>query len=101
MEKTDQKTIRTRIAPSPTGPLHIGTARTALFNYQFAKKHGGAFVLRVEDTDLERSAKEFEQNIIQYLSWLGIIWDEGVGKEGLYKPYRQSERISLYKGYIE
>jgi len=85
------KKIRVRIAPSPTGPLHIGTARTALFNYLFAKKHKGLFILRIEDTDLERSDPKFEQDIIENLKWLDIKWDEF---------YKQSERIETYKKYL-
>jgi len=81
-----------RIAPSPTGYLHIGTARTALFNWLFARHHGGKFVLRIEDTDLERSDKKYEKDIIEGLEWLGISWDEG--------PYRQSERLDTYEKYI-
>jgi nondiscriminating glutamyl-tRNA synthetase len=89
-------TVRVRMAPSPTGPLHIGTARTALFNYLFAKKNQGVFVLRIEDTDLERSDKKFEKEIVDGLRWLGILWDEGVETGGDYAPYRQSERIAVY-----
>jgi len=85
--------IRTRFAPSPTGFLHVGSARTALFNYLFAKKYQGIFVLRIEDTDRERSKPEFEENIIEGLKWLGIEWDEG--------PYRQSERRNIYAKYLE
>ncbi|MDO8430192.1 MAG: glutamate--tRNA ligase [bacterium] len=84
--------VRVRIAPSPTGYLHIGTARTALFNLLFAKKMGGKFILRIEDTDLERSEKRFEEDIIQSLKWLGLDWDEG--------PYRQSERLDIYEKYL-
>lgn len=84
--------IKTRIAPSPTGKLHIGTARSALFNYLFAKKQKGIFVLRIEDTDKARSKKEFEDDILEELRWLGIKWDEF---------YRQSERMGMYKKYIE
>ena len=93
--------VRTRIAPSPTGQLHIGTARTALFNYLFAKKHEGSFILRIEDTDKERSTPEFEKDIINGLKWLGLIWDEGPETEGKYGPYRQSQRIDIYKKYLE
>ena len=82
MEKREK--IRVRIAPSPTGNLHIGTARTALFNWLFAKKNGGEFILRIEDTDIERSAKEYEDDIIAGLKWLGLDWDGPI--------YRQSER---------
>jgi len=95
------KNIRVRIAPSPTGPLHIGTARSALFNYLFAKNNGGKFILRVEDTDIERSDPKWEKEIIQYLKWLGIKYDEGPDKTGEYGPYRQSERIKTYRQYLE
>lgn len=93
--------IRTRIAPSPTGFLHIGTARTALFNYLFAKKMGGAFVLRIEDTDLERSDKKFEKDIFEGLAWLGIHADESPEKEGPSVFYRQSERTKDYTDAIQ
>lgn len=93
--------VRTRIAPSPTGYLHIGTARTALFNYLYAKKHGGAFVLRIEDTDLERSDTVFETDIFESLDWLGIIPDESPARGGPHAPYRQSERIASYTPYLE
>ncbi len=93
--------IRTRYAPSPTGPLHIGGAHTALFNYLFARKHGGKFIVRIEDTDLERSDKKYEKEIFEGLAWLGIDADESPEKGGPHKPYRQSERTVLYKKYIE
>lgn len=97
--------VRTRIAPSPTGPLHVGTARTALFNYLFTKKHGGTFVLRIEDTDLERSDPKYEKEILDSLQWLGIDYDEGPEQptihRGEYGPYRQSERLESYKKYLE
>jgi nondiscriminating glutamyl-tRNA synthetase len=93
--------IRVRMAPSPTGLLHIGTVRTALFNYLFAKKYGGTFVLRVEDTDIERSKDEYEKDILDGLRWLGINWDEGVDEGGEYGPYRQKERTHIYAKYIE
>ncbi len=86
------KEIRTRFAPSPTGVLHVGGARTALFNYLFARQNGGEFVLRIEDTDKERSKKEYEDDILNGLKWLGIEWDEF---------YRQSERGEIYKKYIQ
>jgi nondiscriminating glutamyl-tRNA synthetase len=94
--------VRVRIAPSPTGPLHIGTARTALFNYLFARHTGGTFVLRLEDTDVERSTGAFEQDILDGLRWLGLGWDEGPGlagepDHGPYGPYRQMERLARYK----
>lgn len=93
--------VRVRFAPSPTGPLHIGGARSALFNYFFAKGLGGKLILRIEDTDLERSSKESEKNILDALRWLGITWDEGPGMGGEYGPYRQTERLSLYQKYAE
>jgi len=94
--------IRVRIAPSPTGPLHIGTARTALFNYLFARRHGGTFVLRLEDTDLARSAIAYEKDILDGLHWLGLRWDEGPDVAGgpdigPYAPYRQSRRLAYYR----
>ncbi|MDP1629003.1 MAG: glutamate--tRNA ligase family protein, partial [bacterium] len=92
--------VRVRFAPSPTGLMHIGTARTALFNYLFAKKYQGTFVLRIEDTDLERSERKFEKDIIEGLKWLGILWDEGIEIGGDYAPYRQSERAATYAKYI-
>lgn len=91
---------RVRFAPSPTGYLHIGGARTALFNYLFARHNGGVFVLRIEDTDTERSRKEFEDDIIAGLRWLGIEWDEGPDCGGPYGPYRQSVRSSMYERYL-
>lgn len=93
--------IRVRIAPAPTGLLHIGLARTALFNYLFAKKSKGIFILRIEDTDIERSKPEFEKDILENLKWLGIEWDEGPDIGGPYGPYRQSERLEIYQKYLE
>ena len=122
--------MRTRFAPSPTGPLHMGNARTALFNYLFAKKEGGVFVLRIEDTDKERSSPEWEADLLENLRWLGLEWDEGPscekgvncfapgqrdGREdvakgdlnapgkytGEFEPYRQSERTGIYKQYLQ
>jgi len=92
---------RVRIAPSPTGPLHIGTARTALFNYLFARHLGGTFILRMEDTDQARSTLEFERDILEHLHWLGLEWDEGpaaggLAERGLFGPYRQMARLPLY-----
>lgn len=100
------KNPRLRIAPSPTGPLHIGTARTALFNYLLARKYDGKFIIRIEDTDKDRSDKKWERDILKGLKWLGIEWDEGPllekeGYKGEYGPYRQSERGKIYKKYIE
>jgi glutamyl-tRNA synthetase len=94
-------TVRVRFAPSPTGYLHIGGARTAIYNYLFAKANDGKFILRVEDTDQDRSKKEFEQSQLSDLSWLGIQHDEGPDCSGEYGPYRQSERISLYQEYAK
>ena len=91
--------VRVRIAPSPTGPFHIGTARTALFNLLFARRHGGTYIVRVEDTDTARSTKEFEADILAGLAWLGLVADEGVvadGERGDRGPYRQSERSERY-----
>ncbi len=92
MNTTLDKKIVVRMAPSPTGNLHIGTARATLFNYLFAKKYGGTFILRSEDTDKERSKKEYEDNIIEGLHWLGLMWDEF---------YRQSERTAIYVSYVQ
>ncbi|RTY95881.1 glutamate--tRNA ligase [Flavobacterium sp. GT3R68] len=95
------KQVRVRFAPSPTGPLHIGGVRTALFNYLFAKKHGGVFFLRVEDTDQNRFVPGAESYIMEALEWLGISPDETVGKNEKFGPYRQSERKPLYKQYAD
>ncbi|MCX7760732.1 MAG: glutamate--tRNA ligase [Hydrogenothermaceae bacterium] len=92
---------RVRFAPSPTGYLHLGNARTALFNYLFAKHEGSTFILRIEDTDLERSKKEYEEMLIEDLKWLGIEWDEGPDRGGKYGPYRQSERLDIYHKYVD
>ncbi|MCP4883649.1 MAG: glutamate--tRNA ligase, partial [Flavobacteriales bacterium] len=95
------KQVRVRFAPSPTGPLHIGGVRTALFNYLFAKKHHGTFILRIEDTDQNRYVANAEQYIVDALNWSNIPFDEGPGKEGDFGPYRQSERKDLYKKYAD
>src|SRR3989454_8580790 len=89
--------FRVRFAPSPTGYVHVGNARTALFNWLFARGHGGAFVLRIEDTDVERSEARYEEQLRDDLEWLGFDWDEGPDKGGPYAPYRQSERLDLYR----
>ncbi|WP_017651157.1 glutamate--tRNA ligase [Fortiea contorta] len=86
-------TVRVRIAPSPTGNLHIGTARTAVFNWLFARRHGGKFIVRIEDTDLERSRPEYTENILEGLRWLGLNWDEG--------PFFQSQRLHMYTAAVE
>ena len=93
--------VRVRFAPAPTGLLHIGNARTALFNFLFAKRNQGTFILRIEDTDLERSTDTSIDRIIEDLEWLGISWDEGPDRDGPDGPYRQSQRISLYRQFAE
>ncbi len=95
------KKIRVRFAPSPTGALHLGGVRTALFNYLFALKHQGDFLLRIEDTDQTRYVKGAEEYIIESLRWCGIEYNEGVGKEGNFGPYRQSDRKEIYKQYAD
>ena len=92
---------RLRFAPSPTGYLHIGGVRTALFNWLWARKTGGSFILRIEDTDQERSTDESRKVILDSLDWLGIDWDEGPNKGGAFGPYTQMERLSLYKEKAE
>ncbi|WP_427977348.1 glutamate--tRNA ligase [Agarivorans sp.] len=94
-------TVRTRVAPSPTGDPHVGTAYIALFNYCFAKQHGGEFILRIEDTDQARSSRESEQAIYDSLKWIGLTWDEGPDCGGEHGPYRQSERSDIYKKYAQ
>jgi len=98
---SSQNEVRARFSPSPTGNLHVGLARTALFNYLFTRKIQGRFILRIEDTDVERSDKSFEIDIIDGLKWLGIDWDEGPDIGGKYGPYRQSERTEIYAKYLE
>ena len=93
--------VRTRIAPSPTGAPHVGTAYMALFNFAFAKKHNGKMILRIEDTDQSRSSKESEEAILSSLNWLGLQWDEGPDCGGDFGPYRQSERLDLYKDSVQ
>lgn len=93
------KKPKVRFAPSPTGPLHIGGARSALFNYLYMAHYGGEMVLRIEDTDLERSRREYEEEIIESLSWLGLTWTEGVDSGGENGPYRQTERLDIYRQY--
>ncbi|WP_396217756.1 glutamate--tRNA ligase [Flavobacterium sp.] len=95
------KPVRVRFAPSPTGPLHIGGVRTALFNYLFAKKHGGTFYIRIEDTDQTRFVAEAEDYIFEALEWLGISPDETIGKNEKFGPYRQSDRKEMYKQYAD
>ena len=96
-----ERRVRVRFAPSPTGALHIGGVRTALYNYLFAQKNGGDFLLRIEDTDQGRFVPGAEEYIIESLKWLGIIADEGIGfGDGPYAPYRQSERKPIYREYV-
>src|SRR6186713_3215068 len=92
----DKAPVRLRFAPSPTGYLHVGGARTALFNWLFARRHGGTFVLRIEDTDVARSQPEMVTGILDGLRWLGIDWDEGPEVGGPHAPYFQSERLDRY-----
>lgn len=96
-----ERKVRVRFAPSPTGPLHIGGVRTALYNYLFARQHGGEFVFRIEDTDTQRFVPGAEEYIIESFRWLGIQFDEGVSFGGNHGPYRQSERREIYKEYVE
>ena len=100
MNMADSK-VRVRFAPSPTGPLHIGGVRTALYNYLFAKQHGGSLILRIEDTDSTRYVPGAEEYIIESFQWLGIKFDEGVSIGGDYGPYRQSERRKIYRRYVD
>nr|MBA3888632.1 glutamate--tRNA ligase [Acidobacteriota bacterium] len=91
--------MRVRFAPSPSGQLHVGNARTALFNWLLAHGQEGTFILRIEDTDTERSTRESEASILEDLRWLGLDWDEGPDVGGQHGPYRQSERLHLYASY--
>ena len=93
--------VRVRVAPSPTGDPHVGTAYQAVFNHVFARQQGGAFVLRIEDTDQARSTRESEDAILESLRWLGITWDEGPDVGGEHGPYRQSERLPLYREHAD
>ena len=96
-----ERKVRVRFAPSPTGALHIGGVRTALYNYLFARQHGGDLIFRIEDTDSQRFVPGAEDYIIEALTWLGIKFDEGVSFGGNYGPYRQSERREIYKKYVD
>jgi nondiscriminating glutamyl-tRNA synthetase len=93
--------VRVRYAPSPTGHLHIGNARTALFNYLFARNQNGKFIVRIEDTDLKRNVVGGEENQLKYMDWLGIEWEESIDKGGDYGPYRQTERLELYRAHYQ
>ena len=101
MSNNDNKRVRVRIAPSPTGDPHVGTAYIGLFNYAFAKHNGGDFILRIEDTDRTRFSGDSEQQIFDAMKWLGLNYDEGPDVGGEAGPYRQSERFSIYKDYAE
>ncbi|MEY3901398.1 MAG: hypothetical protein RL189_704, partial [Pseudomonadota bacterium] len=101
MTTSNTRPVRVRIAPSPTGDPHIGTAYIALFNYVFAKKHGGKFIVRIEDTDQTRFRKDSEGMILDCLRWVGLTWDEGPDVGGPHAPYRQSERTQLYREYAQ
>ena len=98
---TSSRPVRTRIAPSPTGFPHVGTAYIALFNLAFAKAHGGEFILRIEDTDQTRSTEQSEKMILDALRWVGLDWAEGPDIGGPHAPYRQSERSDIYKKHAE
>ena len=97
----DAPAVRVRFAPSPTGWLHVGGARTAYFNWLYARKHRGAFILRIEDTDADRSSDASERGVLDDLRWLGLSWDEGGDTGGAFGPYRQSERLGLYRAHVE
>ncbi len=96
-----ERKVRVRFAPSPTGPLHIGGVRTALYNYLFARQHGGDLIFRIEDTDSTRFVPGAEDYIVEAFDWLGIKFDEGVSFGGEHGPYRQSERRDIYKKYVD
>ena len=96
----EDSAVRVRFAPSPTGFLHIGSARTALFNWLFARHHGGTFILRIDDTDEQRSTEESMREIFNSLTWLGLDWDEGTTVGGAHAPYVQSERREIYEKYV-
>lgn len=93
--------VRVRFAPSPTGLLHVGNVRTALFNWLFARHHGGSFILRIEDTDAERSRPKYEKQLMDDFRWLGLQWDESVDRQGEFGPYRQSDRFRIYQKYAQ
>jgi len=100
-KKIETKAIRVRFAPSPTGPLHIGGSRTALFNFLYAKKNHGQFILRIEDTDTKRSEQKWTEEIISELKWLGVDWNEGPDIGGDFGPYKQSQRLDIYEKYLK
>ena len=100
-DSVDQQPVRVRIAPSPTGDPHVGTAYMSLFNLAFARQQGGQFILRIEDTDRARYVADSEQQVFDTLHWLGLDWDEGPDKGGPFAPYRQSERSEIYRVHVE
>src|SRR5699024_133894 len=100
-EKIMWKEVSVRYAPSTKGDLHIGNARTALFNYLYARHHDGKFIIRTEDTDVNRNVEGGEESQFEFLKWLGIEWDEGADIGGDYGPYRQMERLDIYQKYID
>src|SRR5208283_4469404 len=95
------QTVRVRFAPSPTGRMHLGSARTALYDYLYARRQGGTFVLRIEDTDQKRFVPQAEKELIAGLEWLGLHYDEGPGVGGAFGPYRQTERLEIYRQHAE
>ena len=97
----DNRPVRVRMAPSPTGSPHVGLVRTALYNWAFARHHGGAFVFRIEDTDAARNTDESYSSLIELMHWLGLDWDEGPEVGGPFAPYRQSERGDLYTDALD
>lgn len=101
MAKTNDSKVRVRYAPSPTGHLHIGNARTALFNYLYARHHDGQMIVRIEDTDQKRNVAGGEENQLRFMAWLGITWDEGPDIGGAFGPYRQTERLAIYEQYSQ
>ena len=101
MSETSSAPVRLRVAPSPTGDPHVGTAYMSLFNLAFARQQGGRFVLRIEDTDRARFRADSEQQVFDTLHWLGLTWDEGPDVGGPYAPYRQSERLDTYEPYVQ
>nr|NIW44153.1 glutamate--tRNA ligase [Gammaproteobacteria bacterium] len=98
---TSSKPARVRFAPSPTGKTHLGSARTALYNYLLARQTGGQFILRIEDTDRKRYDPDSEQDLMDALRWLGLDWDEGPDVGGPHEPYRQSARKAIYQEYAQ
>ncbi len=98
---SNERTVRVRFAPSPTGFLHVGNVRTALFNWLWAKRFSGAFILRIEDTDAERSKPEYEKQLKEDLRWLGLVWNEGIDCQGDFGPYRQTDRYGIYQKYAQ